>query len=790
VASDATAQEDEELSGQTAVAGLTCSADTRDVDSDRGGRVVVEVLGLPKDAEVWCELSIAWDGWVLSGGEERAHRLTINATRRGATQVVCEVPPSPEAAEGPVNLQVGLRPFRIGRDTALPPCGAMDMWYSARLVASFGESPYYAAAWGELLVRTNASSAGGSALRLRATAPDGRELVSSQVTPQARTALNVSFAGVDASFDGMVKLELFGPGPEPLVERSVRLCRVPERWRGRSAVDHKRRALLVDGRPFFSIGWFSIYLHFGEAAAITSLQEMARDGVNSVMLYNLIGGPPGTTVFRGRGKAPASPKPILDAAQALGIKVQVYLLDITRPLTHNQTKGWAYLEEVVDRWRHHPAVLGWYVADDSAGPLLPEVYRRIKQVDPHHIVTMAIAGSGDSVRSKYLRGSDIIMVETYPRTVDYAYATMNVVSRWPLEFMPSLTCGRAWTKSEDDGVFTVGVFRSQLYHALIAGTTGELWFAYRNAEGWNQPGLPLRAASFEATGQLLELAPALASPVGFGAIHVPSVTVAASLVAGEVAAPTAVRARAFHEETGCVMLLLANSLNEPVKAVVTFAYGSAGIYDQKTNVTQALVPFELALPRRRVPVKRGILVEYLPALGTQAFQLNGTSDCAVVELAQGVLERPNLILNPSFEQFGAYVSAPLYWDCSMTPLNLGSNCFADASVCLDRRHSGRFVTGLNVQTFEIAPSIGWSKELPEVGTYVGSIWAQAGVPMSLVVGRRETTFQEVARADLTDAWRELTFEVRLERNSRLVFKVNATGVLWLDSARLVLRSPV
>eukprot|EP00408_Alexandrium_pacificum_P061232 CAMPEP_0171166444 /NCGR_PEP_ID=MMETSP0790-20130122/6696_1 /TAXON_ID=2925 /ORGANISM="Alexandrium catenella, Strain OF101" /LENGTH=226 /DNA_ID=CAMNT_0011631249 /DNA_START=1 /DNA_END=678 /DNA_ORIENTATION=- len=226
------------------------------------------------------------------------------------------------------------------------------------------------------------------------------------------------------------------------------------------------------------------------------------------MLYNLIAGPPGTEIFRGRGEAPPSPGPVLDAAQALGIKVQ-YLLEITQPLSRGACEEcWGALERAVGRWRGHPAVLGWYVADDSSGPLLPEVYRRIKALDPYHVVTMAIAGTGDAVRSKYLRGTDVIMVESYPKLVDYSYAQMNVVSRWPLEFMPSVVCGRAWTHWEDDGVISVPVFRSQLFHALIAGATGELWFAYRNAESWNQPGLPLRAASFEAAGQLLELAPA------------------------------------------------------------------------------------------------------------------------------------------------------------------------------------------------------------------------------------------------------------------------------------------
>lgn len=764
------------------------------VSADTGGPVTLTLPDLP-DGNATCQLAVAWDGWILddpdaTGGAGSRIDQPFPAIRHRLDHVICDLPPALSTFEGPVTLSVSVE------GSKRPASTPVTIWYATPLAISIGESPYFAgASAGELLVRTNVSAHDSpSTLRITASYAD-RLILNTTVAPKGSAALPLSFKGLAEDFDDDIEVVLELPDGGQRVTRRVRLVRVAERRRGRSAVDHKHRALLVDGRPFLPISWFSTYLSFGTEAAVASLVDMARRGINSVMFYDLIAASPGreSTSFLRRGAAVADSQPkadvpdpadILDAAAALGIKVHVYLISTTKPLAQGNTSDFEPLTRIIKKFRRHPAVLSWYVADDFSGPHLPKVYRHIKSLDPHHLVSMAIAGSGDARAERYRTGADIIMVETYPSDAGMAYSTMNVVTRWPLEFMPAIVCGRAWSVFEDDAMITPQLFRAQLYQALIAGSTGEMWFAYRNADGWNEPGVPLLEAGAAAARELLDLAPALLNADAYGqGGGMEAVRVASWDSAGK-ALPDAVRARAFRETGGCVTLLVANGLNEPVKTSVHFGYGTLGIYDGSTSKTEALVPFEIGPEMRRVPVKSGQLTELLPSWGVQVFRLNGTSDCASPAAGPGQRPTPpNLIWNPSFEQFGAYVAAPLHWECAMAPWSSGA-CFADTVASVDGRHSGRFVTGLDVKAFQLRPKL---SPLCANGTYSASVWAMSDGEMSLVAGfagHAGGSFSEVARLELSGEWQELRYDLDLETGAQLVFKASNPGVMWLDKAVL------
>jgi len=576
-----------------------------------------------------------------------------------------------------------------------------------------------------------------------------------------------------------------------LASRQVRLVRVPKPKRGSTAVDFKRRAILVDGQPFFPISWFSTYLSFGLEATVTSLRDMARHGANSVMIYNLVSKK--TVLFEDR--EPPLPGAVLDAAATLGIKVHIYLLDLVLPLAQGTSNDWYQLERTVQELRDHPAVLSWYVADDNAGHRLPEVYRRIKALDPYHLVVVAIQDPADGHLERFRRGSDLIMLETYATDAWGAYDTMNRLRRWPTEFMPAVTCGRAWSEGDTSGmkdaVISPQMFRSQAYNALAAGTTGEMWFAYRNADGWNEPGIPLQDAGGAVARELLDLVPSLLSASSYdAATAMPEVTSAALLQGGGLPRDNALRARAFREESGCVNLLMVNSLTEPLQALVNFSYGSPGIFDDSTKEAEAIVPFEKASPERRVTVRGGRVSEWLPALGVQVFRFSGTGDCAASHesspQATGLLQDSgaNPLANPSFERSQAYISAPDGWDCDMAPPPKGlldSSCFADTHVAKDGRHSGRFTTGSNPYAFRVRPSFNLRYSHP----YRGSIWAMANSPMELLVMQERLGWEdEVARLRLTDSWQQVHFNVTLSREERLIFKVTRPGVFWLDRVEL------
>ena len=105
---------------------------------------------------------------------------------------------------------------------------------------------------------------------------------------------------------------------------------------------------------------------------VQTMADMARRGANSVMIYNL-----------GDVGADAAPNQqelfrvsrLMDASQALGLKVQLHVIKMVRPIAQginckpqpsgpcskaaNVTEAWQRLERFVKAWRHHPALLSW-----------------------------------------------------------------------------------------------------------------------------------------------------------------------------------------------------------------------------------------------------------------------------------------------------------------------------------------------------------------------------------------------------------------------------------------------
>ena len=59
----------------------------------------------------------------------------------------------------------------------------------------------------------------------------------------------------------------------------------------------------------------------------------------------------------------------MDAAQALGLKVQLHIIAMVSPIaeTGGTAPQWLSLEKFVTAWRHHPALLSvLYQSEDSS----------------------------------------------------------------------------------------------------------------------------------------------------------------------------------------------------------------------------------------------------------------------------------------------------------------------------------------------------------------------------------------------------------------------------------------
>mmetsp|Transcript_23425 Transcript_23425/g.54538 ORF Transcript_23425/g.54538 Transcript_23425/m.54538 type:complete len:828 (-) Transcript_23425:77-2560(-) len=764
---------------------FTCIANTTNVDADFGGVIQLKSSDIPAGSTT-CHMDTAWDGWVWHNERSTSFEAVVTQSQddgESVTTVNCPLPPYLQGAEGPVALRLSVKTLNaVLSDDGLVYSNPIALWYSTRLSASFSHSPYFNTDKGELLVRTNISTPIDE-IRIKVWLPGsaGEQimLLQAAVGATSRVAIPVSLAAVDKNFRGNATVSLYD-GPRHLLDRRIHLSLVSGSVVGMSGIDHRRKAVLVDSRIFLPIGWFSTYLDYGLEACIDGMRLMSTRGSNSMMVYN--------PAYREHAALTNNFGPLLNAAQALGIKVHVNMKEVVTPLATGSSQDYSTLDTLVMQWRRHPAVLAWYVADDFSAPLLPQVYARIKSIDPYHLVTMAISGAGDAVRLQYLEGVDLVMVEDYPDDAAGAYPTMKVVQRWPLEYMPAIHIGRVWSVPQANILWTPQMFRAQMYEAYIAGMNGELWFAFRWAEGWHEPGIPLMDASFTAASEMLDLVPTLLADTF--STKLVNVTVTATDVGGDPV-PGAARVKAFQEESGCVTVMVVNSANYPVKARLQFAFGSHGIFDKDTLKSYAITPFDIASTARKVVVTNGTLEEFLPTFGVQTFRFNATSSCAVVPDPR-VLVEGNLIFNPSFEEFN-YISSVAVWICGMLPNETrgGASCFADSHVSYAGRHAGRFVTGLDARLFHISPQYHATDAEPAIGKFTFSVYALTSDAIALSLGRYRRDAPYVVDAvfgqrELPTTWKRIEWEVTLNstRGDRLVLTANATGVFWLDEVSL------
>lgn len=799
-----------------------------DVSTLGGNEVIIKVTGASNKSPGECVVDASSNGW------SSVFRETAQAVRSGPDSFSCQMPRLMD--EGLVSLTLT---FSDGTSATT------TVNYVSPLAASFSDIPFFGAKEATLLVHTNVlgslASDGLFEVHITSSCLKGAR-ASGLVFPvnaSRRQKIQIPFESPQARCHEEVTVDLRSQG-RSIAQNTVKLIQVPDARRGQVAVDAKRRGLKVDGRPFMPISWF-VSLEHGMQAALLALRDTAERGANSVMVYNII---PPRENSKSRGVTEPVARTVLDTAAMLGIKVHVYLLDLADRLTDcygcdpskedgERSDEWQYLADVVTALREHPAILSWYVADDMSGTELPLVYKFIKDLDPYHLISVSVAFPRDANRDQYVRGADIVMAENYPIDGDASYRLMDVVNHWPTRFMPALSCGRAWSQEEDGAIISRAMFRTQFYHSLIAGATGEIWFRYHNPRGWNNPGMPLLEVSSDLSRELLEIVPSVLTAGDWDEeTAMPPVKVSARHQDGSLASSKEdMRGRAFRESSGCVTLLVANGRNEPMQAVVQFAPGSPGIFDDTTKYTEAIFPFEMSsMEGRRVSVCNGSLSEWLPAWGVQAFRFNGTSRCAAsmppawprklrvfmqehgvgIDHSSSSSRNENLLVNPSFEVYSTFAAVPDGWKCRMgeTQKELpDASCFADTTVAHDGRHSGRFVTGANPFQFRMQPSTWMNAESLEgkleSGTYSGSVWATADGPMDLIaVHLRPTSLGDheevLAQIPLTSEWKRLEFNFTVEEKVRsqkdspaphavgveVAFKVTQPGVVWLDDAEL------
>jgi len=289
----------------------------------------------------------------------------------------------------------------------------------------------------------------------------------------------------------------------------VAVGRLPLRRVGPSPIETRLRedgALLIDGQPFFPIGFYDIP---------TSDFEMAgKAGFNTV---SFSGG--GTEVI-----------PRLDEANRCGMKVVIH-----------STWSWFSkrlddLERTISPIQSHPAILAWYLRDEpstsqeGAGPDdMRALYQHMHEIDPYHpsFTTLCVPAE----YGLYADTTDLFAIDPYP----VGCAPLTLVSDCCDRARAAMDDRRAlWVIPQAFGsekgpqtwwrIPTIEEEHAMTYLALIHGAKGIIYYRYDVQEyvpetkGWKSISTlpqthPDLWRGFVSLGQeLRDLSPVILSP--------------------------------------------------------------------------------------------------------------------------------------------------------------------------------------------------------------------------------------------------------------------------------------
>ncbi|MBR4834290.1 MAG: hypothetical protein IKU86_08180 [Thermoguttaceae bacterium] len=225
---------------------------------------------------------------------------------------------------------------------------------------------------------------------------------------------------------------------------------------------------LIDGVPFFPIGVYGVSPYPSNGFDLDkAFADLKAAGFNFAQSY-----------FDGRTDA------FLQAAEKRGFKLWV---GVDGPD-----------ERLLDVERHSPAILAWYVGDDTAMYFTPEELRdrsdSLRAVDPTRLSTQADVVAAPEVSSYllYADGTDAFLPEIYPfrrdepewgeRSVAATLRDMRICRRdaalagdGPKAIWPILQSfkGWGWTRFP-----TFRELNATSFAALAAGANGIVWYTY------------------------------------------------------------------------------------------------------------------------------------------------------------------------------------------------------------------------------------------------------------------------------------------------------------------------
>lgn len=244
----------------------------------------------------------------------------------------------------------------------------------------------------------------------------GDFVLDTRLDQEGRTGTRRVRVGVGRS-RGVIPARAFAPGPLGLQatvmnrRTGAELARTNWALRKLSASEVARlkvyvdrgNNLIVDGRPFFPVGWYG-------SVNEQHLRELADSPFNCVLAYGT-DHEPKARMLR-----------FLDTMQQQGLKLVYCLNDVYPTATYLDGKGWDGLEgndaiaqAVVTAYREHPAVLAWYLNDELPREILPQLkdyHRRVSEADPGHPCFIVLCNRRDF--PLFPPTTDILGVDPYP----------------------------------------------------------------------------------------------------------------------------------------------------------------------------------------------------------------------------------------------------------------------------------------------------------------------------------------------------------------------------------------
>ncbi len=532
-------------------------------------------------------------------------------------------------------------------------------------------------------------------------------------------------------------------------------------------VDRYTGGMIVNKKLFFPFGFYCY-----SPVPQTLIEEEVVRGFNMISPYQKI--LPESLTER---------KTYMDRCAQLGMKVHYNLLSVSggggvgskiEGLSDEEKREFLITE--IETFRDHPALLGWYIADEPNGYKIPpekleEIYRTVKEYDPWHPVSIVFMAPFLAAK-KYANALDIVMADPYPVPTLPVTMVGDITGQLKAEFagrravwiVPQVFGGGELWEREP----TLQEIRSMTWQSIIKGATGIQYFV---RQGPNY--FPKSTATWSECGkmamEIAELTPWLLSDEETLPVQSYSQNILVS--------------SRLHK--GQLIVMAVNKKNEPAGVVIKINGFSNG---------KARLLFE----NRSLSVSGGLITDQLPPFGSQVYLISlKAENQSLVSL------NANLILDPGFEDLS---SPGIPSACYARPGgDMGATYFLDTREYFEGRHSLRIVTpadnkGLSIRFFPFTVKAGAS--------YAISIWAKSDPEQRFLYATKkendrlyyektEPQYAEVLLGDFGQArfvpdkeWRRYVTFVTIPPDTlpsfktNLILKMPGRGVAWFDQIKV------